>query len=303
MPVAVDLAPLLALALVSFLILILASYKATLGAVVDWLIGHIPRIGFSVAGQGVKDVFGFIRAPLEAFQNLVYHTLGVLLEANHTIWTKFVQWNAYAWQEVSGAVADLAENTEQALHYLRRSVIARMIALALNPVAASVLALSAAVGLARHEVAKLSHITRNVTVQNIDRTRTYVTKVVQGATVGAVATVAGAVPRLWHGIDHAEGTAERALREARRLAGRLSVSAVAGLLVAALATIGATWLRCSNVKKAGERVCGMDTDLLNALIADTLLIVGTLDLVTAAEDMQEILEPLSSSVLHFWRAD
>lgn len=303
MPVAVDLAPLLALALVSFLILILAGYKATIGAVVDWLIGHIPRIGFSVAGQGVKDVFGFIRGPLELFQSLVYHTLGVLLEANHTIWTKFVQWNAYAWQEVSGAVADLAENTEQALQYLRRSVIARMIALAVNPVAAAVLALTAAVGLARHEVAKLSHITTHVVIRKVDRSQHFVTKLVQGASVAAVATIAGTVPRLWHGIDHAEGTAERALREARRLAGKLTVSALAGLLVAALATIGATWLRCSNVRKAGERVCGMDQDLLNALIADTLLIVGTLDLVKAAEDMQAVLDPMAASVRHFWRAD
>lgn len=303
MPVAVDLAPLLALALVTFLILILSAYKATIGAVVDWLIGHIPRIGARVAGVGVGDVFGFIRQPLEAFQNLVYRTLGTLLNANHTIWTKFVQWNAYAWQEVSGAVADLAGHTEQSLTYLRRHVLRRAIAIALNPIGAAVGALTASVGLVSREVAKLSHITTHVTVQQIDRTRTYVTKVTKGASIAAVAAVAGTFPRVWHGIGRAEGTAERALREARRVTGKLTGVAAAGLVAAALARIGATWLRCSNVKKAGERVCGMDTDLLNALIADTLIIVGTLDLVRAAEDMQDVLRPLSDSVLHFWRAD
>lgn len=302
MPVALDLAPLIALAAVFALILILSAYKATVGAVVDWLISNIPHISLTAFGHGIQDVFGFIRGPLEGFQNLVYRTLGALIAAQQAIWNRFVQWNAYAWQEVSGAVAGLAGDTEQALGYLRRHVIGGLIAGALAPLRATVAALQAAVSKLEAAGARVEHIVTHVTVQKIERVTTHVEKVTKGASLAAVATVAGTLPRLWHGIDQAEGAAEKALREARRLAARLTEAAAAGLVIAALARIGATWLRCSKVRQAGERVCGMDTDLLDALIADTALILGTVSIVEFAEGMQGVLGEIATPVRRFWRA-
>jgi hypothetical protein len=75
-----------------------------------------------------------------------------------------------------------------------------------------------------------------------------------------------------------------------------------GALTFALGRLGLGWARCSNVGKVGRRVCGMDAGLLEGLLADSLLILGTLSLVTFAEEMQDVTEVIARPIQTFWRA-
>lgn len=73
----------------------------------------------------------------------------------------------------------------------------------------------------------------------------------------------------------------------RRLAARLWVLGIAGLVVRALAR-RFPWLFCRKVSTLGKRVCGLDQDLLNALMFETLLLTGTINLETLAKQCQGI---------------
>jgi hypothetical protein len=74
------------------------------------------------------------------------------------------------------------------------------------------------------------------------------------------------------------------------------------LLAKALEKMGANYIRCSNSKKFGKRVCGMDTSALDALLASTVLIVGTVSLLEFAKGMQGIMGEIEGPVRKFWRA-
>jgi hypothetical protein len=78
--------------------------------------------------------------------------------------------------------------------------------------------------------------------------------------------------------------------------------AFAGAVALALSRLGLRWLRCPAVGKAGQTVCHMDAGLLESLLADTLLIVGSLSLVTFAEEMQGVTELVARPIQTFWRA-
>jgi hypothetical protein len=48
------------------------------------------------------------------------------------------------------------------------------------------------------------------------------------------------------------------------------------------------WLFCRKTANVGRRVCGLDTDLLSALLLDTLIIGGTISVVQMAKELQAI---------------
>jgi hypothetical protein len=72
----------------------------------------------------------------------------------------------------------------------------------------------------------------------------------------------------------------------------LSPSIIGGIAVGALAValgrLGLGWARCSNVGKVGRRICGLDQNLLESLLLDTLAIVGTVSLIEFIRDAQAI---------------
>ncbi len=83
----------------------------------------------------------------------------------------------------------------------------------------------------------------------------------------------------------------------RALLGTLGATAV----LAGLKALRLGFLRCTGFTKAGKRACGMDPNLLESLLADTLLIVGTLSLVEFAKEMQTVTEEVAPLVTRFWR--
>jgi hypothetical protein len=114
------------------------------------------------------------------------------------------------------------------------------------------------------------------------------------------------VPRDLAGLRGQVQDVQRRLDQLWQRVRGLSLPAVGGIAVGALAfalsRLGMPWARCSNVGKVGRNVCGMDANLLQSLLADTLMIAGTLSLVEFAEEMQGVTEAAVRPILSFWRA-
>jgi hypothetical protein len=95
----------------------------------------------------------------------------------------------------------------------------------------------------------------------------------------------------------------RARPAARHWTDVLTKAAGAALVAFSLARLGLGWLRCSNVAKAGKRLCGMNPGLLDALLAGSTLLVGTISLREFAKEVQAVTEEASGLIHGFIRDD
>lgn len=92
-----------------------------------------------------------------------------------------------------------------------------------------------------------------------------------------------AIPNLWKRI--------RALE--KRLAVPLGIAAV----VAALGRLGLGWIRCGKVRQLGRSVCGLDQNLLESLLLDSLAIFSIVSVVEFANGLRTI-EDEAVTILH-----
>jgi len=110
-------------------------------------------------------------------------------------------------------------------------------------------------------------------------------------------SIATTLPRL--------GNLERTAINARSLPKWLKRHLVAllagGILLRALSRIGLGWLKCRNVTKTAKRVCGLDKGFLDALLAGTILIAGTISLREFAKEVEDITEEASDLIHGFLR--
>jgi hypothetical protein len=111
-------------------------------------------------------------------------------------------------------------------------------------------------------------------------------------------SIAATFPRIGQ-LEREAGAASKWLRKHRWLA---AYSTLAALGVGILSRLHLGFLRCANVKRTGKAVCGLDKSLLDALLADTLLVVGTLSLVEFAKEMETVVDEVAPAVRKFWRA-
>jgi hypothetical protein len=100
-------------------------------------------------------------------------------------------------------------------------------------------------------------------------------------------TLSDSLGKLWHRVRANEG--------------KLALGAAAALVVTALGRLGLGFLRCKGIRSAGKRVCGMNPSLLEALLADTLLVLGTVSLVEFAKELQPITNGSARIIQEFWR--
>lgn len=81
------------------------------------------------------------------------------------------------------------------------------------------------------------------------------------------------------------------------------LAAVTGIaaVTAALLRLGLGWIKCRNVGDAGKRICGMNPNLLESLLADTLVIASTVSLVEFARELVPVTEAAIDPIRLFWR--
>lgn len=107
---------------------------------------------------------------------------------------------------------------------------------------------------------------------------------------------AGAIALPWPRLGTLERKAAAQAKRLTKVEKRFGALAFAGLVAAALAKLGAGWIRCSNVRKTGKRVCGMDTDLLETLLGSTLLLTSAISLEQLARELQEPAELVTDAM-------
>lgn len=275
--------PLLALA--AFLVLLgtQKAWQASFGALLRQLanlIAALPSI------RVVRHTIGFggIARAIRTADASVYHWIGTAIQATSQPFTTFIRYLSDVVSKPAQEVGLLAADTLHALTQLRRVLVPAMIAahIAWIPRHLAALAAKVATLTARAPV----HIIRHT----IEVAKPTVVHIVNKA-------IAVAPPRIGRLEREAGALADRV----KSLGRRLAPAAVAALVVATVARLGLGWLRCSRVKRVGKQVCGMDSSLLDTLLADTVLIAGTISLVEFAKGLQAGMDGVTPQVRKFWR--
>lgn len=240
-------------------------------------LGHVPVVGSRIGA--------FAAGAVVAIGETIRRGLGTFAQATAAPLVRVLRHTALLIASSARELEGLAQDTAASLWQLRKVVVPAMIA-------------SAVAWIPRHlarldsEVASLLrrapvHIVHDITkVANH-----YATTIVRKAV---------AIP--WPRIRTVEREAAAARKKVDSLARKLAPAALLATVAVSLGRLGLGWVRCSRVKKVGKAVCGMDDSVLDKLLADALLIVGTISLVELAEEMQPVVDDAAAGVLRFWRA-
>lgn len=81
----------------------------------------------------------------------------------------------------------------------------------------------------------------------------------------------------------------------------VAAGAFVGTVAWALSRLGASWIRCRNWKRIGRQVCATDPSTIESLLADMLVVAGSLSLVEFARELQPIVNDSARVVQAFWR--
>lgn len=280
MPILIPLWPLLAGALV---LMLAATWPVTIGPLLRGIAHAIDSVNVGVGRVTLVSFHGVANA-IRHFEANLHRSIGEAVEhmahplsiAFHGIGRAF----GYPAQQLAGLAQDVAHTLAQ----LRRVVIPAMIAAHVAWIPRRLAALAA-------EVAHLPHSITSTSVRVVTKTVTHVERIVVHKAVSVT------LPRL--------GRIEREANDAWKAVTRLGKVTLPGVLVApvvfALGRTGLGWLRCSKVKRYGKQVCGMDESLLDSLVADTLLIVGTISLVEFAEGLGAGMSEFAPQIRRFWQ--
>jgi hypothetical protein len=282
-PIVIDLGIIL-MFLVAFALCLLARQVVhALFQIGQSAVGWIPWLGSRISGdlhrieQRITNQLGQVAVSLQHRVGAMWHSLASLMQ---TITDKIEANAGLIWQ-IAHYLPGLATTAQlvDAIRELRRGNHATATATRTNT--------------------RVIHDVTRVTTHERDRVNTITTRV---QAIPADVLLPGALGGLRGRVRAAEDEIA-SLWNRVKVSPRTAVEGVAvGALAFALGRLGMTWARCSNVGKFGRRACGMDANLLESLLADTLLVVGTLSLVTFAEEMQGVTEVAVRPITSFWRA-
>jgi len=294
---ALDLVPLLAaflLALVCYMLLV--SYRMTLGALLTLLAN---ALNVSIL---TKRPFAFLAGALDALNSFMNNSLASGVRAGEHAFSAVVNFHAILWHDLTAAVADLADAAERQFRHLSRHSIAAIVHAITDPYGTALQFVKGQVAQLVHDVSKASKAVTRVVVHDLPSVVVNFPKRITIETRKAIAAIpainAPAIPRLGS-IEHDLASVEKWIRTHGK---QLTEAGIVGLVVAALSRIGLNWTRCSNTSKYGKNLCGMDPSLVESLIADTLLVLGTVSLLEFAQGMQGLTEESAKTIGGFWRA-
>lgn len=283
MPVAVAL-PFIAIIVALFAWQVAKSWDYTFGPLIQGIADKIDAIRSpTVFGRSIN--FHGAAQSLRAIDANLRHLIGVAIE--HVSTPLLHAFNAVgnAFYYPVRELLRLAQDVRRTLWQLRHVIIPAMLA-------AKVASIWRRIGALEHRAAQvIVHPPVTIVRTSVRVLRPIETTIVRKA-------VAIPLPRIGRLERETEGIGSRL----KRLAGRVTPAALVAPVVFALSSVGLGWLRCSRVKNAGKQVCGMDSTLLDALIADTLLVVGTVSLVEFAEGLGKGIGEVTPQIQKFWRA-
>jgi hypothetical protein len=274
-------------------------------------IGGVSIPGIGTIGRFTVDVGGWVAKPFETADHLVYSSLGTAIAKSEHAWHECLSALAYVTAATGDEIARLSEETLHGLEWLHHKTSVPALWRDIRPLVhdvtstlptakvivrpATKAAVDAYPALARR-VAHLEHELAHVGTRTIVVPGKEIAKAADGTITRAMPAVLN--PPL---IKPLEIDLSRLKARVGSLAKLLAPAAILGLVATAIGRLGLGWTRCSRVKDAGKHLCGMDAGLLESLLADTLLIAGTVSLVEFARGMQEVTKEVVGPIKTFWR--
>jgi hypothetical protein len=316
MPVALGLVDLGVLLALIVLVGLSYGYRYTLGALLQTLVAALDAIRLPHAfGIGGQRIFGVVADGIEKLDHTIRHYLGRGVEDMQAAWNSCVSYTATAVNWIGKEIASLSHDTAQAVEGLATVQVPRWVKNRLAAGLAAIAVLKAEVLTLEHEA--LHHIANvtNVFPQKVRVVYRAIAKPAISAVPKAISKLdwitpaialpdISAVPKAIPGIKALERDFGAVKDRLKSVARTLTPAGIVGLVAAAtLATLGLGWLKCSNVGKVGRRVCGLNSQILDSLLAGLVAVFGTIGLVVFAEDVQKVMSTFADDVTRFWRAD
>jgi hypothetical protein len=284
-----------ALALLAFPLALVLAWCVLFGmhrSINDWLVplltrlahpqgSFLTRAALKVLGQAAGGVLWIVNQVDHAITKAASHASAALAHALHGLAVWFTQ--------LFHSAEAFALDVEHAIVRIVHNTIPHAIHVATVPIWRGI----------DHLERDLHHLQQRLThfARGIDRLLTHR---VLPALRHLEHAIAVTIPRELGRIRTRVGQLEHDLTHpskawVKRLARALWAAALLGLLLRTLAR-RFPWLFCRKVKTVGGRICGLDSDLLNALLLDTLIISGTISVVAMAEELQR-LEPAALAII------
>lgn len=290
--------PLVALGLLAacaFLIALSYAYNYSIGAFLQ-LLAHLFDKAVIRGPFGLKVGLGFIGDAIRSIDNNIRAMIGSGIQKTEYAWHRFLQWNANAFSGIGKVMGEYTHDVAVAWHTLRHATIPNLIHAVTRPITQ----------LVHNTITNVSHVRKYVTTEvthvtkvirpTVTKTLPEIIKIVRvsAKAIAAAPGIATTIPRIaLRDVAELRGYTAKQLR---RIARTLTPAGIAGLLVAALGSLGLGWVRCSKVGRAGKALCGLNENLLQSILADALLIASTISIVELAKECQDftatVEEPL-----------
>ncbi len=285
-----------------FCVLMLYVWMHTGGYVIRWLASHIPNVSVGLPLVGSTSLFGWLINALNGFDTAVQNDFYAYLDATKAVWNLWASQVASFVANVTADVDWIANETGKALHVLRRSTIPALILGTLAPgsqLLAWLVAHVAALVKAGIHVVEVPPKVLKQTITRVEQLPGQTTRIITRELPASIAAaIAGTLPRI-RGLERDVSGLEK---WAKSHTDALGLGVIVGAVGYALSKLGLGSQRCSNVQKYNKNLCGMHPDLLESLLADTLLVLGTVSLVEFAQGMQGLMGEVTPTVRTFWRA-
>lgn len=245
-------------------------------------VGWIPWLGSRIAGD------------LHRLEQRLTHALGsVAFALQHGVGA---MWHglAYLMQQLTDSIEGNAALIWQIAHYLPGLATVAQLVDAIRDLRRT----DHATATKTSTNTRVIHDVTRVTTHERDRVNTITTRV---QAIPADVLMPGALSGLRGRVRAVEDEIS-SLWKRVGVRGRTAVEGVGvGALAYALGRLGMSWARCSNVGKVGRRVCGMDNNLLESLLAGSVLVTSSISIVDLAKAAQEITGACEDGVRFFVR--
>ena len=249
---------------------VLWIYRRSLGRLLIYFADRLDAIKF----LRVRPL-GPLAAALRYVHKQTDHFLaeGMLACEKATVYLLHAMWSLLVW--TAREIADLAVTTEHALGLQRAADIPKLIAQITAPLKVAV-----------RQAVRATHAAELHADQLFGRARAGIDKL--GRTL--TKTITKQVARVGTRVGRLERTIASPRWWRKHWASLITPAIAAAIFTTALGRLGLRWLRCSNVKKTGRAVCGMDASLLEDLLLGVATLTIGLNLRTFAEEMGEVVE-------------
>lgn len=268
------------------------------------LLSHVAQVFIDATWNGPFGIsigFAFIGHALNSLDNLIRNGLYAGLHGTEWAWHQLVHQLAVMFHDIAHTVEQVSLGTEQALRYLRHTVLPFTIRAVTDPIGTTARLALQLVRDLQAEVAGLSRPVTKVITHDVPHALTKAEQAAIAAQVAVPAAITKVIEVPAAGIDYVGREAGALRQRLDALARRISPAALAGIVAASvLSTLGLGWLKCSNVGRVGRRVCGLDARVLDALLAGLAVFV-TVDIVRFAHEVQGVTHEFAGAVRGFWR--